>query len=155
VTEGQIEAVETIEVGPVDVVVIEFADAKFTGEGLPILLDLVAKGVIRIIDAVAIKANDDGSFVSLSVGDLDQTGGEWELISGWSSDVLGQDDIDEVGAILKPGAAAAIIMFENTWAAPFAAAMRRAGGELVTFDRIPVADVIAALEAAEEPVIES
>lgn len=154
-TESQIEAVEGIEVGPVDYVVIEFADAKFTGEGLPILLDLVAKGIIRIIDAVVIKANDDGSFVSLSVEDLDQSGGEWELISGWSSDVLGQDDLDEVGAILKPGAAAAIIMYENAWAAPFAAAMRRAGGELVAFDRIPAVDVIAALEAAQETAIES
>jgi Family of unknown function (DUF6325) len=155
VTESQIEAVEGIEVGPVDVIVIEFADAKFRGEGLPILLDLVAKGIIRIIDAVAIKANEDGSFVSLSIEDLDQAGGEWELISGWSSDVLGQDDLDEVGAILKPGAAAAIIMYENSWAAPFAAAMRRAGGELVAFDRIPVTEVIAALEAAESTAIES
>lgn len=154
-TESQIEAVAGMEIGPVDVVVIEFADAKFRGEGLPILLDLVAKGIIRIIDAVAIKANEDGSFVSLSIADLDQAGGEWELISGWSSDVLAQDDLDEVGAILKPGAAAAIIMYENAWAAPFAAAMRRAGGELVAFDRIPVADVIAALEAAEETAIES
>ena len=63
-TESQIEAVEGIEVGPVDYVVIEFADAKFTGEGLPILLDLVAKGIIRILDAVAIKANEDGSWVA-------------------------------------------------------------------------------------------
>ena len=154
-TEGQIESTEGIEVGPVDVVVIEFADAKFSGEGLPILLDLVAKGVIRIIDAVAIKANDDGSFVSLSVEDLDAEGGEWDLITGWTADVLGQEDFDAVGAILKPGAAAAIIMYENTWAAPFAAAMQRAGGQVVAFDRIPVADVIAAIEAAAATEIES
>ena len=155
VTEAQIESAGGIEVGPVDVVVIEFADAKFSGEGLPILLDLVAKGTIRIIDAVVIKANDDGSFVSLSVEDLDAEGGAWDLVSGWSSDVLGQDDFDTVGAILQPGAAAAIIMYENTWAAPFAAAMLRAGGQVVAFDRIPVTDVIAALEAAEDPEIES
>ena len=154
-TEGQVESTEGIEVGPVDVVVIEFADAKFSGEGLPILLDLVAKGVIRIIDAVAIKANDDGSFVSLSVEDLDAEGGEWDLITGWTADVLGQEDFDAVGAILKPGAAAAIIMYENTWAAPFAAAMQRAGGQVVAFDRIPVADVIAAIEAAAATEIES
>ena len=123
--------------------------------GLPILLDLVAKGVIRIIDAVAIKANDDGSFVSLSVEDLDAEGGEWDLITGWTADVLGQEDFDAVGAILKPGAAAAIIMYENTWAAPFAAAMQRAGGQVVAFDRIPVADVIAAIEAAAATEIES
>jgi hypothetical protein len=155
VTEGQIESAGEIEVGPVDYVVIEFADAKFTGEGLPILLDLVAKGVIRIIDAVVVKANDDGSFVSLSVTDLHAEGGAWELISGWGTEVLGQDDFDAVGAILKPGAAAAIIMYENTWAAPFAAAMLRAGGQVVAFDRIPVTEVIAAMEAADATEIES
>ena len=84
VAEGQIESAGGIEVGPVDYVVIEFADAKFTGEGLPILLDLVAKGTIRILDAAVIKANDDGSFVSLSVADLDASGGAWELITGWA-----------------------------------------------------------------------
>ena len=144
-----------IEVGPVDYVVIEFAEAKFTGEGLPILLDLVAKGTIRVIDAVVIKANDDGTWVTLSVEDLDAEGGAWELISGWGSDVLSQDDFDTVGAIVKPGAAAAIIMYENTWAAPFAAAMLRAGGQVVAFDRIPVTDVIAAIEAASATEIES
>lgn len=144
------DAVEQIEVGPVDYVVIEFADAKFKGEGMPILLDLVAKGTIRILDAVVIKANEDGSFVSLSVSDLHAEGGEWELITGWSTDVLGQDDFDTVGAILKPGAAAAIIVYENTWAAPFAAAMLRAGGQVIAFDRIPVTEVIGAIQAAAE-----
>lgn len=155
VAEGQNAAVETIEVGPVDYVVIEFADAKFSGEGLPILLDLVAKGVIRIIDAVVIKANTDGSWVRLSVADLDAEGGAWDLVSGWATDVLGQDDFEEVGAILKPGVAAAIIVFENTWAAPFAAAMLRAGGQVVAFNRIPVTEVIAALEAATDDAIEN
>ena len=149
-TEALVGTDGAIEVGPVDYVVIEFADAKFTGEGLPILLDLVAKGTIRILDAVVIKGNDDGSFVSLSVEDLDATGGVWDLVTGWSSDVLSQDDFDTVGAILKPGAAAAIIVYENTWAAPFAAAMLRAGGQVVAFDRIPVTDVIGAIEAATE-----
>ncbi|HYN57514.1 MAG TPA: DUF6325 family protein [Motilibacterales bacterium] len=149
-TESQMDAVEQIEVGPVDYVVIEFADAKFKGEGMPILLDLVAKGTIRILDAVVIKANEDGSFVSLSVSDLHAEGGEWELITGWSTDVLSQDDFDTVGAILKPGAAAAIIVYENTWAAPFAAAMLRAGGQVIAFDRIPVTEVIGAIQAATE-----
>ena len=135
-----------IQVGPVDYVVIEFPDAKFTGEGLPILLDLVAKGVIRVLDAVVIKQNDDGSFVSLSVEDLDTEGGEWELISGWSADVLGQDDFDEVGAILAPGSAAAIIVYQNSWAARFAAAMVEAAGQVVAFERVGVRDVIAAIE---------
>ncbi len=153
-TESQIEAAEEIVVGPVDVVVIEFAEANFTGEGLPILLDLVAKGVVRIIDAAVVKANEDGSFVSMAVADLGQVSEEWAMITGWSSGVLSTEDVDAVGAILKPGAAAAVIMYENTWAAPFAAAMRAAGGELVAFQRIPAVDVIAALEAAEDIEIE-
>ena len=115
----------------------------------------MAKGTIRVIDAVVIKANEDGSLVSLSVEDLDAKGGAWDLVSGWGSDVVGQDDFDTVGAIVKPGAAAAIIMYENTWAAPFAAAMLRAGGQVVAFDRIPVTDVIAAIEAAAATEIES
>ena len=151
-TEAQ-EAVEAIQVGPVDYVVIEFTEARFTGEGLPILLDLVAKGVIRVLDAVAIKANEDGSWLRLSVSDLHAEGGAWELIAGWGADVLSQDDFDTVGAILKPGSAAVIIVYENTWAAPFAAAMLRAGGQVVAFDRIPVTEVIAALEAASDPAI--
>lgn len=114
--------------GPVDYVVIEFADAKFTGEGLPILLDLVAKGVIRILDAEVIKVNDDGSFVRLSVPDLDAAGGVWELMTGWGSELLTQEDIDMVGAMLAPGSAAAVIVYENTWAGPFAAAKAKALG---------------------------
>lgn len=149
-TQEQVEEVEG-PLGPVDYVVIEFADAKFNGEGLPILLDLVAKGTIRVLDAVVIKANDDGTWVSLGVQDLDASGsGEWELISGWAGDVLGQEDFDEIGAILAPGSAAAIIVYENTWAGPFAAAMRAAGGEVVAFDRVGVNDLYQALGAVEE-----
>jgi hypothetical protein len=140
--------------GPVDYVVIEFADAKFTGEGLPILLDLVAKGVIRILDAEVIKVNDDGTFVRLSAQDLDATGGVWEMMASWGSELLTQDDVDMVGAMLAPGSAAAVIVYENTWAGPFAAAMIRAGGEVIAFDRIQVADFLAVLDAAPTPAIE-
>ena len=148
-TEIQLEPPSTsIPWGPIDYVVIEFAEAKFTGEGLPILLDLVAKGVIRILDAEAIKVNDDGSFVRLSVKDLDATGGVWELMAGWGSELLSQEDIDMVGAMLAPGSAAAVIVYENTWAGPFAAAMIRAGGEVIAFDRVGAIDFLAALDAA-------
>jgi hypothetical protein len=150
VAEEEIEQVDEAPLGPVDYVVIEFADARFNGEGMPLLLDLVAKGIIRILDAVVIKANDDGSWVSLSVEDLDaQGGGAWELISGWGSEMLGEEDYDEIGAILAPGSAAAIIVYENTWAGPFAAAMRAAGGEVVAFNRVGVNDLYAALDALE------
>jgi hypothetical protein len=150
VAEEQIEQVDEEPLGPVDYVVIEFADAKFNGEGMPLLLDLVAKGIIRILDAAVIKANDDGSWVSLTVEDLDgEGGGAWELMSGWGADMLGEEDYDEIGAILAPGSAAAIIVYENTWAGPFAAAMRAAGGEVVAFNRVGVNDLYAALDALE------
>ena len=155
VTESQTDTGSEIQMGPVDLVVIEFAEANFRGEGMPILLDLVAKGVVRILDAAVIKANQDGSFVSLSVADLGGATEEWQMISGWASGIMSEEDVDAVGAILKPGAAAAVIMYENTWAAPFAAAMRAAGGELVAFERIPAADIIAAIEAADDTEIES
>jgi hypothetical protein len=145
VTDVEVDEVEVAPLGPVDYVVIEFPEANFTGAGLPALLDVVAKGVIRILDAVVIKQNDDGSWISLSVTDM---------ISGWGGDVLGQDDFDEVGAILKPGAAAAIIVYENTWAGPFAQAMLEAGGQVVAFERVGVADVVAALEALDESIDE-
>lgn len=148
--EEQFDEVDAAPLGPVDYVVIEFADAKFNGKGLSLLLDLVARGIVRVLDAVVVKANDDGTFVSLSVADLGAEGaGEWELISGWSSDMLGQADFDEVGAIVAPGSAAAIIVYENVWAGPFAAAMREAGGEVVAFNRIPASDLYEALEDLE------
>jgi hypothetical protein len=155
-TETQLDPpIEQTLWGPVDYVVIEFADARFTGEGLPILLDLVAKGVVRILDAEMIKVNDDGSFVRLSVQDLDAGGGVWELMSGWGSELLSQEDIDTVGAMLAPGSAAAVIVYENTWAGPFTAAMRRAGGQVIAFDRVQVADFLAALDAAPTTSIEA
>lgn len=149
-TEDQLEEADEAPLGPVDYVVIEFAQAKFRGEGLPILLDLVAKGTIRVLDAVLIKANEDGSWIRLAMEDLDaEGGGAWQLMSAWSGDVLGQDDFDEVGAVMAPGSAAAIIVYENTWAGPFAAAMRAAGGEVVAFNRVGVEDLYAALDASE------
>ena len=155
-TEVEVDAVEVAPLGPVDYGVIEFPEARFTGAGLPALLEVVAKGVIRVLDAVIIKQNEDGSWISVSVTDLDADGGVWDMISGWGGEVLGQDDFDEVGAILAPGAAAAIIVYENTWAGPFAQAMLDAGGQVVAFERVGVADVAAALEvAAAESIVEN
>lgn len=141
---------EDIPLGPVDYVVIEFPEANFTGEGLPILLDLVNRGIIRVLDAAFVKVNDDGSTLSMTVEDLDESGGEWQVMAGAASGMLSQDDFDEVGALLAPGAAAAILVYENTWAGPFASAMRRAGGSLVSFGRVSVQDLAAALDIATE-----
>jgi hypothetical protein len=140
------------ELGPVDYLVMEFPGSHVTGEGLPILVDLVERGVIRILDLAFVKKETDGTISGLTVADLDADGDlDVAVFEGASSGLLGADDLDEAGIVLEPGDAAGILVYENVWAAPFAAAMRRSGGQLVASGRIPVPDVIAALDATEGP----
>jgi Family of unknown function (DUF6325) len=138
------------ELGPVDYLVLEFPGSHITGEGLPLLVDLVDRGIIRILDLAFVKKEPDGSVTGLGVADLDADGDlDVTVFEGASSGLLGRDDLDEAGAVLEPGDSAGILVYENLWAAPFAAAMRRGGAQLVASGRIPVPDVIAALDATE------
>ncbi|MFJ9150667.1 DUF6325 family protein [Streptomyces sp. NPDC102270] len=136
--------------GPIDYLVVEFPGNRMTGEGFPLLIDLVDRGLIRILDLTFIRKDADGSVTGLEIGDL--TGdGELDLavFEGASSGLLGQDDLVEAAAALEPGNSAGVLIYENLWAAPFAAALRRGGAELVASGRIPVPAVLAALDAAE------
>lgn len=136
--------------GPIDYLVVEFPGNRMTGEGFPLLVDLVDRGLIRILDLTFIRKDADGSVTGLEIGDL--TGdGELDLavFEGASSGLLGQDDLVEAAAALEPGNSAGVLIYENLWAAPFAAALRRGGAELVASGRIPVPAVLAALDAAE------
>ncbi|MFF7543858.1 DUF6325 family protein [Streptomyces canus] len=136
--------------GPIDYLVVEFPGNRMTGEGFPLLVDLVDRGLIRILDLTFIRKDADGSVIGLEIGDL--TGdGELDLavFEGASSGLLGQDDLVEAAAALEPGNSAGVLIYENLWAAPFAAALRRGGAELVASGRIPVPAVLAALDAAE------
>ncbi|WP_411543854.1 DUF6325 family protein [Kitasatospora sp. DSM 101779] len=136
--------------GPIDYVVIEFPGSKMTGEGLPLLVDLVDRGIIRIIDLMFMKKELDGSVVGLEIADM--TGdGELDLavFEGAASGLLGSEDLDEAAAALEPGNSAGLIVYENLWAAPFAAALRRGGAQLVASGRIPLPDLVAALDALE------
>ena len=136
--------------GPIDYLVVEFPGNRMTGEGFPLLVDLVDRGLIRILDLTFIRKDIDGSVTGLEIGDL--TGdGELDLavFEGASSGLLGQDDLVEAAAALEPGNSAGVLIYENLWAAPFAAALRRGGAELVASGRIPVPAVLAALDAAE------
>ncbi|MEO8106078.1 MAG: DUF6325 family protein [Actinomycetes bacterium] len=136
------------EMGPVDYLVVEFPGNKMTGEGLPILVDLVDRGVIRLIDLVFFTKAVDGSVAMVEIADLDGDGTlDLAIFEGASSGVLGEDDINEAAAAVEGGSSAALLVYENRWAAPFAAALRRGGGQLVAFGRIPIPALVAALDA--------
>ena len=141
---------EAPEIGPVDYLVIEFPGSRLTGEGLPLLVDLVDRGIIRVLDLVFIKKELDGRSTVLTLQDLAASGvPELAAFHGASSGLAGPADIEDAGAVLEPGSSAGLLIYENTWAAPFVAAMGRAGGQVVASGRIPVQDVIEALDALE------
>ena len=141
---------ELDEIGPIDYLVVEFPGSRMTGEGLPMLVDLVDRGIIRILDLVFVKKDLDGSVVGLAIADLDNDGElDLAIFEGASSGLLGEDDMAEAGQVLEPGSSAGILVYENRWAAPFAAALRRGGAQLVASGRIPVPAILAALDATE------
>jgi hypothetical protein len=136
--------------GPIDYLVVEFPGSRMTGEGLPLLVDLVDRGIIRILDFMFVKKELDGSVEGVAIADLDQDGElDLAVFEGASSGLLDQDDIEQASGVLEPGSSAGILVYENVWAAPFAAALRRGGGQLVASGRIPVQALLAALDAAE------
>jgi hypothetical protein len=139
------------EIGPVDIVVIGFpADAPMTGEAVPLLLDLVERGIIRVLDVLFVTQNEDGTWSGFEAVDLDEKGvGDLRLFEGASSGILTDHDVATASESFEPGTAAVMIMYENRWAAPFAAAVHRNGGVLLDNQRIPVQDLLDALEATE------
>lgn len=135
--------------GPIDYLIVEWPGRQPTGEALPHLIDLVDRGLIRILDLAFIAKAEDGSVAALGIADLGDEIDVFAAFEGASSGLLGDDDIAEAGNALEPGTSAALLVFENSWAGPFAAAVRRSGGQLVASGRIPVQDVLAALDAVE------
>ena len=136
--------------GPIDLVVIAFPTFEPKGEAAPLIVDLVDRGIIRILDLMFIRKDADGTVAGLEIADFDGDGTlDLKVFEGASSGILGQEDADAAGENLEPGSAAALIVFENRWAAPFAQAVRGAGGQLVAFERIPVQALLASLEAVE------
>jgi dihydroorotase-like cyclic amidohydrolase len=137
------------EMGPIDYLLVEWPGRQPTGEAAPLLLDLVDRGLIRIIDLAFISKAEDGSIARLEISDL---GGEVEAYAafeGASSGVLSDEDMTDAASALAAGTSAALLVYENRWAAPFASAVRRSGGQLVASGRIPIQAMLAALDAAE------
>ena len=141
-----------VEVGPIDYLVVEWPpDKQPTGEALPMLVDLVDRGVIRLLDLAFVRKEEDGTVTGLSLEDLDLDGNpELTVFAGASSGLLGEDDYIDAGEVLEAGASAALLIYENTWAAPFATALRKSGAQLVANGRIPVNAILSALDELEQ-----
>lgn len=142
---------QDVELGPVDIAVIGFPpDAPMTGEAVPLLVDLVERGIIRVLDVMFVTKEQDGTFAGFDATDLSADSvGDYRVFEGASSGMLGDEDAAAAADALEPGTSAVLIMYENRWAAPFIAAVRRNGGVPVAFERIPVPDLLAVLESTE------
>jgi hypothetical protein len=137
------------QIGPIDYLVVEWQGRLPNGEIAPHLIDLVDRGLIRILDLAVVVKGDDGSVARMEIADVGGEVAGFAEFEGASSGLLADDDIEATGAALENGTAAALLVYENAWAAPFAAAVRESGGELVASGRIPAEDFVAALDALE------
>lgn len=145
---------DELELGPVDVVVIGFPpDAPRTGEAIPLFVDLVDRGIIRVLDVLVVQKDGEGNVSGVDIADLDGDGVNDLLVFGGArTGMLGDEDATTAAGALEPGETAVLICFENAWAAPFATAVRRNGGRVLAFQRVAVQDIvdtIAGLDAAE------
>jgi hypothetical protein len=139
------------ELGPVDWIVVEFPGSRFNGEIAPALRDLVDRDVVRVLDLLVLKKDSDGTLEAFELSDLDTS--EIGELRGYESQLamlLSEDDVTAVAAAIEPGSSAAVLVWENTWAAPFASAVRHSGGQLVASGRIPIQALLAAVEADED-----
>ncbi len=132
--------------GPIDFVLLEFPGDKLTGLAGAELMKLVDAGTIHLLDLQIVGKSPDGE---VFVADIDENGGTFTLMSGARSGLLGEDDVAEATTLLEPGRVAALIVYENAWAAPFVAAARESGGEMVASGRIPATEVMRTLDELE------
>jgi hypothetical protein len=137
-------------IGPVSYLIVEFPGSKMTGEGLPILVDLVDRGLIRILDLLFVKRDEDGTVTTAELTDLDGDG-ELDLMifEGAASGLLDESDLADAAEVVEPGSSAAILLFENRWATPFTQALRRGGAEVVAAGYVPLDAIAASLDATE------
>jgi hypothetical protein len=150
-TRGVALSNEELELGPVDIVVIGFPpDAPRTGESIPIFVDLVDRGIIRVLDVLMVQKDADGTVSRLELADI---GGEAfasvTVFDGAQTGMLAEEDAALAAGALEPGEAAVLICFENAWAAPFVTSVRRNGGRVLAFQRVPAQEVLDAVEALD------
>jgi hypothetical protein len=135
--------------GPIAYLIAEFPGSNFTGEAFPILVDLVDRGLIRIIDLKFITRDLDGTVRGIELSDIQGQGVDLTIFEGASSGLLDDSDVTEAGSVLEPGSSAGVLVYENRWAAPFAQALRNSGAELISAGFIPLQSLVEALDAAE------
>jgi hypothetical protein len=137
------------QLGPVDWMVVEFPGADFgQGQVAPYLKDLTDRGLIRVLDLLFLRKDPDGTLEAAEISDLDESElGEFRTAEADLAMVLSEQDVQDLGAIIEPGTSAAVMVWENLWAAPFGASVRRSGGQLIASGRIPTQAVLAAFEA--------
>jgi len=140
--------VNTDELGPVDWIVVEFPGSKLTGEIAPVIKDYEARGLVKVLDLLFLKKDQDGSLEAFEASDLG--GSEIGELRSYEKDlamVLSEQDVADLAETIEPGSSAAVLVWENLWAAPFGTAVRHCGGQLVASGRIPTQAVLAAVEA--------
>jgi hypothetical protein len=144
------EAEGVDDLGPVDWIVVEFPGSRFNGEIAPALHELVERNLVRVLDLLVLKKEANGSLEAFELSDLDHGEiGDLRTYESQLAMLLSEDDVTAVAAAIEPGSSAAVLVWENVWAAPFASAVRRSGGQLVASGRIPVQALLAAIEADE------
>jgi Family of unknown function (DUF6325) len=152
-TQGHVTSLDKL--GPVDYMVVEFpaGASSFTGEMARELVALVEAGTIRLIDVLILTKNEDGSVDAMELSDIEELG-ELEAVEAELAELLAADDVEHLAAAMEPGSTAGVLIWENLWAAPFAAAARRSGGQLIANGRIPIQAIIASIEADEAAATE-
>jgi Family of unknown function (DUF6325) len=143
------------QLGPVDYLVVEFpaGASNFTGEMATELVALVDAGTIRLIDVLILTKNDDGAVEATELSDIEELG-ELQAVEAQLAELLAEEDVIHLAAAMEPGSVAGVLIWENLWAAPFAAAARRSGGQLVANGRIPIQAIIASIQADEASLTE-
>ena len=149
-TEPAVQNTDLDVLGPVDYIVVEFpaGASNFTGEMAEALLALVDSGTIRVIDILILTKNEDGTVDAKEFSDVEELG-SLQAVEGQLGELLAADDVVHLAAAMDPGSTAGVLIWENLWAAPFASAARRSGGQLIANGRIPIQAIIASIEADE------
>jgi hypothetical protein len=139
------------ELGPVDYVVVEFpaGASNFTWEMTRELVSLVDSGTIRLIDVLILTKDEDGSVDAMELSDVAELG-PLQALEAELAELLAEDDVEHLAAAMDPGSTAGVLIWENLWAAPFASAARRSGGQLIADGRIPIQAILASIEAEQE-----